>query len=107
MLHDINLATHVNLLTKKENDKVNDLYQSMVSPINNEVNSLGKTNPLYSKLKNIMLTRDILKRSIMTQVYSVTVNGISKQLIKHFKKEKVIDPKEKNKNGSDKTNTFY
>jgi len=39
MLHDINLATHVNLLSKSENDDVNDLYdlQKLLWNISNSI----------------------------------------------------------------------
>lgn len=107
MLKDINLGTQVNLLTKSEDEDVNDLYQTVIDPINVGINKFGKENPEHSSLEKVKLTREILKSSIMTQVYSVTVKGIYRQLINKLNKEKVVHPTEKTKNGKVKYNTFY
>ena len=102
LLKDINLGKYVNLTITTENDDVEDLYQTVVDPINKAINKLGKDNILYKSLKNVKLDRKILKTSIMTQVYNVKIDGIYRQLIKKFKKEKVINPNDKTK-----YNTFY
>jgi DNA-directed RNA polymerase len=107
MLQDINLGAHVNLLTKTEDDDVNDLYQTFVDPINDAINKFGKENTMYSSLKNIKLDRKIIKTPIMTGVYSVTVDGIYRQLIKKFKKTKVMHPTEKTSEGKPRYNTYY
>jgi DNA-directed RNA polymerase len=107
MLQDINIGTHVNLLSKTENDDVNDLYETVVEPLNEAINKVGRENPLYSPLANVKLNRKIIKTPIMTQVYSVTVDGIYRQLIKKFKKELVINTTNKTNEGKPRYNTFY
>jgi DNA-directed RNA polymerase len=107
MLQDINLGANVNLLSKTEDEDVNDLYQTFVDPINESINKFGKENTMYSSLKNVKLDRKIIKTPIMTGVYSVTVDGIFRQLTKKFKKTKVMHPTEKTKKGNPRYNTYY
>lgn len=107
MLQDIDLGKQVNLLAKNDNDEVDDLYQSVVGPINNEINKFGKENVSHTLLSKVKLNRQIIKPSVMTNVYSVTVDGIYRQLTSKFKKEKVIHPTDKTAKGNVKYNTFY
>jgi DNA-directed RNA polymerase len=107
ILQDINMGTHVNLIKKSESENVGDLYETVVNPINVAINEVGLKDPLYKELKDVKLSRQILKPSIMTQVYAVTVYGIFRQLKSQFRKEKVIHPTEKRKDGKEKYNTFY
>ena len=107
MLQDINLGAHVNLLAKTEEEDVNDLYGTVVDPLNKAINKAGIENPLYSLLTNVKLTRKIIKTPIMTQVYSVTVKGIYRQLITKLRKERFVHPTEKTKSGKPVYNTFY
>lgn len=107
MLQDINMGTHVNLISKTENDDVGDLYQTVVDPINKAINKLGEENSLFKGLREVMLNRQILKPSIMTQVYAVTTFGIFRQIKSQFRKEKVLDPIEKTKDGKSKYNNWY
>jgi hypothetical protein len=108
MLQDVNLGLNVNLLSKTEDDEVNDLYKTLVDPINNEINKFGKENPLHSSLTEVKLDRQILKHPIMTQVYNVTEKGISRQLASKFKKKRVLDTTGKlNASGKPVYNTFY
>ncbi len=107
MLQDINLGAHVNLLSKTEEEDVCDLYQTFVDPINKSINKFGRENYTHSLLKNVKLDRKIIKTPIMTGVYSVTVDGIYRQLIKKFKKTRVAHTTEKTKDGNTKYNTYY
>lgn len=107
ILQDIDMGTHVNLIKKSESEDVGDLYETVVNPINLAINKVGLDDSMYKELKNVKLTRQILKPSIMTQVYAVTVYGIFEQLKSQFRKEKVINPTEKRKDGKDKYTTHF
>lgn len=97
MLKDSQLGALVNLVYKTNDDEVSDIYKELVDPTNEAINSYGKDKTKnFKKLSSIKLDRSILKHSIMTQVYNVTINGIYRQLIKKF--EKVIIKNNKNPN---------
>jgi DNA-directed RNA polymerase len=89
MLKDSQIGALVNLISKSEDESVSDIYEVLVNPINKEINKVGKNkNNNHPLLKDVKLTRDILKPSIMTTVYNVTISGIYDQLIhsKYIKK---------------------
>lgn len=57
----------------------------MLDPINEEIKKLVESDSKYSSLANIKLNRTIVKRSLMTISYGVTVKGIYDGLMKeHF-----------------------
>jgi DNA-directed RNA polymerase len=89
LLQDLELGTHVNLVPYNE-DKPNDIYSEIVTPINNAINKFGEENIEYSNFTLIKLNRRILKESIMTKVYNVTNYGIVNQ-IKSKLESKVIE----------------
>jgi len=100
MLKDSQIGALVNLISKSEDESVSDIYEVLVNPINKEINKVGKNkNNNHPLLKDVKLTRDILKPGIMTTVYNVTISGIYDQLIhsKYIKKE--IVRKEGDKKG--------
>ena len=76
MLEDLKVGMLVNLTSKNDDDTVNDLYQSLVYPINKAINKYGKNNIQDKALKYVKLNITILKTSIMTLVYNVSPNGI-------------------------------
>ena len=86
LLNDFNLGRKVNLVPS---DTVNDLYSSMLKPINNNINKFGRDNVEFNSLSQVKLTRKIIKHPIMTKVYNVSIMGIKDQLINNFKKVKL------------------
>src|SRR5436305_15204444 len=62
LLLDYELAAQVNLIKKDGVDKVEDLYQSLVKPINKAINNYGMDNTFeYSNLIDVKLSRKELK----------------------------------------------
>lgn len=86
LLADFNLGNNVNLVPS---EKINDIYSTLLNPVNNAINKEGKENTEYSSLSEIKLTRKNIKRPIMTKVYNVSIIGIKDQLISDFKKVKI------------------
>lgn len=90
LLQDSHIGALVNLTSKNDDDLASDIYKELVNPINVKINMFGKVKSNFHPLLiNVELTRDILKPSIMTQVYNVTVNGIFRQLASKFEKVNV------------------
>jgi hypothetical protein len=98
MLKDERVGALVNLVEKGRDDVTSDIYQSLVAPINKNINEYGKDKknnlPL---LEDVELTRDILKVSIMTQIYNVKISGIYSQLKSKFEKVIVKDSENEGK----------
>lgn len=80
LIRDLELASRVNLKPQTNDNKVEDIYSEIVDPINKEINDFGDKNILFGKFKEIKFDRKILKLSIMTKVYNVTIYGIAEQL---------------------------
>ena len=81
---DKNLATYSNVFTDKLNplaEKPEDFYMYALSLINDKL--LNSYNP---NIKNIKLKRNIIKRTVMTIPYNISLTGIGEQLEEHFKK---------------------
>lgn len=85
MIGDSDLGKLVNLTASNRYDRPADFYQELVEPINKAINNYGKINPEYKSLSNLYLTRDELKRPIMTQNYNVSIFGMKQQLFEIFK----------------------
>lgn len=85
MTADLDLGSHVNLIYNKYSDKVQDIYQDLMVPINKAINDFGEANEEYKALKNIYLRRSDLKQPIMTQNYNVSIFGMKEQLFNRFK----------------------
>jgi DNA-directed RNA polymerase len=87
LLLDYELASQVNLIKVEDDDRVKDLYQSLVKPINKAINIYGMDNSFeYSELMDVKLTRKELKSLIMTKSYNVTTYGMKGQLMNKFEK---------------------
>ena len=56
----------------------------IISSINKAINKFGEENDEYDALSLVKLNRKIIKQSIMTKVYNVSVYGISQQLQNKF-----------------------
>jgi len=93
LLKDLELGTEVNLVSTSETqtetfggkpslnkDKPKDLYSKLIDPINKAINKVGMENIEYYSLRFVKFTRKILKHSLMTKVYNVSIYGISQQL---------------------------
>ena len=90
LIKDYELGSRVNLIPSSESDSVGDIYSDMLDPINEEINKYGKEKlGDFLKFKDIVLTRQIIKHSIMTKVYNVTNYGIEKQLESKLEKIEV------------------
>jgi len=99
MLGDVTLANEVNLI---KSNKVNDIYQSLVKPINDSIKEGCRNTEIFKNhdIENIDLGRKELKRIIMTKAYNVTTYGIIEQLKASLEKiEEVVT----NSNNSKKT----
>lgn len=95
LMRDFELASKTNLTPADHIDKPNDFYNSIVSVANRSINEYGKTEGNYN-LANILLNRKILKASIMTKTYNVTVYGMKEQIknnLKLINKEDFIEEK--------------
>ena len=80
LIKDFELGQRVNLIAQKDTDPVKDIYSEIMDPINKEINDYGLKNIEYVKLAFVKFDRSILKVSIMTKVYNVTIHGIADQL---------------------------
>ena len=81
---DTNLAKYTNVITDKENPSKEipeDFYSYALELINEKLRN--SDNPNIQKIK---LTRKIIKRTVMTIPYNISLNGTGKQLEEHFKK---------------------
>ena len=81
---DKNLATYSNVFTEKLNPSFEipeDFYKYALGLINDKI--LNSENP---NIKNIKLKRNIIKRTVMTIPYSISLTGTGEQLEEHFKK---------------------
>lgn len=100
MIKDEELAISVNVITNPENkDKVQDIYSEMIEPTHKKLKEISNDNPKFYKLGMVKLNRKLIKPSIMTRTYNVTVKGVANQLISSFEKytkkgiSKINDPK--------------
>lgn len=85
MLKDDELAISVNVITNPEDkDKVQDIYSEKIEPTYIKLKELSNENPSYYKLGMVKLNRKLIKPSIMTRTYNVTVKGVCNQLISFF-----------------------
>lgn len=84
MVSENTIAKNVNLLASDESLKPHDFYTFCLDLVHKKVSELTKNNPLYIRISQIQLTRDIIKRSIMTIPYNVSKIGISNQLQENF-----------------------
>lgn len=100
MLKDEELAISVNVISNpQEPDKVQDIYSEMIEPTHKKLKELSNLEPSFYKLGMVKLNRKLIKPSIMTRTYKVTVKGVANQLITSLEKYtregilKLNDPK--------------
>ena len=84
------MARAVNVIPN-ENDRVNDIYSEMLEPINENILNYVKENPEYKNLGLLNLKRKNVKTLLMTIVYSSSTHGRSIMLASSFKKVKIAD----------------
>ena len=90
MLKDVELAKSVNVISDSSkgndglNEKVRDIYSEMIEPTYKKIGEFVDLNPSFFKLLNVKFTRKLIKPTIMTRVYNVTVKGVCNQLISNF-----------------------
>ena len=84
MTNDFNLAKFVNILESSRNEEPQDLYSSMIRNIQDKLDNIIISDSSYSNLDQLNLTREFIKRGIMTIPYGVTIRGIKDQLISDF-----------------------
>ena len=81
IIRDINLANHVNLIEQNEYSKPADLYNQIKEPLNSLIREEGmKENSSYPNLKNIELTRKIIKVLVMIKPYDAKILGMKENL---------------------------
>lgn len=88
LLRDFELGEMVNITPK---ERPEDLYESLVEPLNNEINKYGNENIGYSTLSNVKIDRKIIKRPIMTNTYNVSLKGVCDQIKDFLPKVKIED----------------
>lgn len=86
LLQDFELGSRVNLIPQENTDEVGDIYSFILEPLNEAINNYGKENIEFSHFTNLNFTRKILKLSIMTKIYNVTIFGMKEQLKSNFEK---------------------
>ena len=86
ILKDVELAKSVNVIPDETDttDKVHDIYSEMIEPTNKRIASFVDENPSFFNLLNVNITRKLIKPTIMTVPYNVTVKGVTRQLISSF-----------------------
>lgn len=85
MVGDVNLARYVNLLKSSDDNIPKDLYAKMVERINLDIKDLVDNDLDNAILLKLNISREFIKRAIMTIPYGVTPRGIRNQLIDdHF-----------------------
>lgn len=81
LMGDYTLGEVVNLVPSP---RVRDIYSELLGKINQEINEEGKREEeegAESALKYVLLTREQVKKPIMTKVYNSSVVGMKDQLI--------------------------
>lgn len=90
LCNDVELAKSVNIVSSNKIDKPLDVYSIILDYIKNEINQLAKKEPdIYGNLSKFPLSRKLIKKSIMTIPYSVTLIGVKEQLIENLTKVKI------------------
>lgn len=85
MIGDVNLGRYVNLLKSSDDNIPKDLYAKMVERINLDIKELADNDLDNAILLKLNISREFIKRAIMTIPYGVTPRGIRNQLIDdHF-----------------------
>lgn len=74
----------MNLSEQSDKDHVADIYSKLANIINEDIRKASFDDVKYINLRDVNLPRNVLKRPIMTQTYSVTTHGIFGQLVEHF-----------------------
>jgi hypothetical protein len=97
LLLDEELAKSVNVISNNI-DRVSDIYTEMLEPINENINNFVKENPEYKNLNLLKLSRKNVKTPLMTVTYSSSAHGRSLQLASTFKKIKIEDIKNLDRN---------
>ena len=108
MLLDYDLAYNVNLI---ENEEVNDVYSSLIDPINKAINNSwlqdGNTeDETYKIFSEIKLSRKELKKLIMVKSYNVTLYGMTVHL-KDSLDKKEVDVTYTDKKGKERVTKGY
>ncbi len=87
IINDSKLAQKVNIIESDTLVDPQDLYTDCVDSIKQGLAKQVKKYPIYSSLLNLIIDRKLIKRSIMTIPYNVTIVGIMEQLETHFEKK--------------------
>ena len=85
------LAKNVNLYTDSNNPQ-EDLPQDFYTYALGKINKRLRESEI-SKLQNINFSRKIIKRSVMTIPYNISLSGVGDQLLEHFEKNWDINEK--------------
>lgn len=73
------------MVSAEKTSKPNDLYSYVIPYIEDKIQTLvNESSEELEGLKTLKLTRNMVKRSVMTIPYSVTTVGIARQLEEHF-----------------------
>ena|ERR1700712_4527248 len=89
MTRELDLAIRTNVLGKEDNiknERPKDFYLYAAKLIQKELDKHPKEN-----LRNILLDRSLIKKSVMTVPYNISLTGIGEQLREHFSITKEFD----------------
>lgn len=90
IIQDANLANSVNLLAADFGDTPRDVYADVKDIVSKKLLEISKDS-LYTNLKNVNLTREIIKKPVMATSYGITESGIKEYLEQElFQKEYVV-----------------
>jgi DNA-directed RNA polymerase len=99
MTRDLELAINTNVVVQEiyKGEKVNsedipssDLYNYAAQIIQKEIDKI-ETNSKYSNLLKIKVTRSLVKKSVMTIPYNISLNGVQEQIIDQTTKIKELN----------------
>jgi DNA-directed RNA polymerase len=91
MTKEIDLAIHVNLISQSSNPKLDTPADFYIYALNKVREALQKSE--IKVLNKIILSRKMIKRSVMTIPYNISLNGIGEHLKEHFLSFKDADGK--------------
>jgi len=87
MRKDEELAISVNVISNPQDpDKVQDIYSEMIEPTHKKLKEISNQDPSKFKLGMVKLNRKLIKPSIMTRTYNVTVKRVANQLTTSLEK---------------------
>jgi len=89
MIGDSIIAENVNLMKSDPYLKPYDFYTFCLKLVKNKLDSIDPNNIKYIRIRNLKLNRSVVKPTIMTIPYNVTIHTISTQLSEFFEEVEI------------------